>query len=114
MQGVHAPSFKVEPFKVVESFAEVLWKPMPTAQVEVSMVWHSVGSEGVWNWPAGHMKALTLAQVLVEVMQNMPVVAVQSDVPHWQSVSTVLVVIPLVMMQIVGGRFVQALVEETQ
>ena len=60
------------------------------------------------------MKALTLAQLLVEAMQNMPVVAVQSGVPHWQSVATVLVVIALVMMQIVGGRFVQALVEETQ
>ena len=71
-------------YAVVASLAEVLWKPMPMAQVGVFMVWHSVGLEGMWNWPAGHMKALTLtwAQVLVEVVQNNPVVAVQSVVPH--------------------------------
>ena len=82
VQAVHVPSFNVEPFKVVESLAEALWKPMPMAQVGVSMVWHSVGLEGVWNWPAGHMKALTRAQVDVEVVQNNPLVAVQSLVPH--------------------------------
>ncbi len=96
MQGVHVPSSKVEPLKVVESLAEVLSKPMPTAQVGVFMVWHSVGLERMWNLPAGHMKALIWAQVLVEVVQNKPVVAVQSVVPHWQSVPAVLVVAPLV------------------
>ena len=41
-------------------------------------------------------------------MQYMPVVEVQSEVPHWQSVPKVLVVAPLVMGQVVGGRVVQA------
>ena len=76
--------------------AEVLWKPMPMAQVGVFMVWHSVGLEGMWNWPARHMKAVTWAQVLVELVQNMPVVEVQSVIPHLQSTPTVLVVTPSV------------------
>ena len=32
----------------------------------------------MWNFPAGHMKALTRAQVEVEVVQKNPVVVVQS------------------------------------
>jgi glyoxylate utilization-related uncharacterized protein len=98
----------------VESLAEVLSKPMPRAQVGVFMVWHSVGLERMWNLPAGHMKALIWAQVLVEVVQNKPVVAVQSVVPHWQSVPAMLVVTPLVTGQVADGRFEQVLVEAVQ
>ena len=45
------------------------------------MVWHSVGLLGMWNWPAGHMKAVR-AQVDVELVQYIPVVVVQSVVLH--------------------------------
>ena len=75
--------------------------------------------------PAPHIEHCTLpasitspvvhaAQVLVAVVQNIPVVEVQSDIPHWQSVLAALVVAPLVMKQVAGGRFVQVLVEDTQ
>ena len=110
VQAVHVPSFNVEPFKVVESLAEVLWKPMPMAQVGVSMVWHSVGLEGMWNFPAGHMKALTRAQVLVEVVQKNPVVEVQSEVPHEQGAE--FVETPFVVVH--GAAFRQELMDAVQ
>ena len=47
VQAVQRPSFEVEPVKEVAFLAESLLKPMPMAQVGVSMVWHSVGLEGV-------------------------------------------------------------------
>ena len=60
------------------------------------------------------MKAEVWAQVLVELVQNNPVAAVQSVVPHWQSVPAVLVVTPLVVLQVVGGRLEQLLEEVVQ
>ena len=53
-------------------------------------------------------------QELMDDLQNIPVVAVQSDVPHWQSVPAVLAVAPLVIMQVVPGRFVHVLDESVQ
>ena len=52
--------------------------------------------------------------MLVELVQNMPVVAVQSVDPHLQSTPAVLVVAPSVMEQLVGGRIEQVLVEVVQ
>ena len=46
-QAVQRPSFEVEPVKEVAFLVESLLKPMPMAQVGVSMVWHSVGLEGM-------------------------------------------------------------------
>ena len=96
VHGVHSPSFLVDPSNVMGSFAEALEKLSPIEHVEMFMFWHSVGLEGMWNWPARHMKAVTWAQVLVELVQNMPVVEVQSVIPHLQSTPTVLVVTPSV------------------
>ena len=95
VHGVHSPSFLVDPSNVIESFAEALEKLSPIEHVEMFMFWHSVGLEGMWNWPARHMKAVTWAQVLVELVQNMPVEGVQSVVPHLQSIPAVLAVAPL-------------------
>ena len=97
--------------------AALQYRPVVAIQSEVP---HEQGI-ALTELPSVVVHGAAFLQEFMDAVQNKPVEGpvavedvVQSLVPHWQSVPAVLVVIPLVKMQVAGGRSEHVSVEETQ